>query len=64
MKAIYFKGSMIAISTADKNTKKLIKQHCIESLQPSDYTDLISTGQTYKLKNNYTLKPIYLNQIL
>ena len=64
MKAIYYKGNIIAISSADKNTRQIIKQHCIESLQPSDYMDLICTGQTYNLKHNYTLKPIYLNQIL
>jgi hypothetical protein len=63
MKAIYFKGSIIAISTADKNTRQLLKQHSCESLQPSDFADLFISGQTYKLKDNYTVKPIYLNQI-
>jgi hypothetical protein len=63
MQAIYFKGTIIAISTADKNTRVILKQHSCERLQPADFADLFVSGQTYKLKDNYTVKPIYLNQI-
>ena len=63
MQAIYFKGTVIALSTADKHTRILIKQHCSEQVQPSDIVDLLVSGQTYKLKDNYQTKPIYLNQI-